>query len=181
MSNLSSLKSFFGLTGSAAGTTAAAADADADADVALLEATVATAVAFVPCIQRAKVIKVYDGDTLTVAGRVVLDGRPSTSIYKFQVRLRGIDTPELKTKNAKEKELATRARDALSSYVLHTVVTLQNIEYDKYGRLLADVVASNGQNLSAWMLENKFAVAYDGGTKAVPPEWRSDDTDLLLM
>jgi endonuclease YncB( thermonuclease family) len=177
MSNFESLKSFFGLTGPAV-----APSADAlGADVALLEATTATAAAFVPCIQRAKVIKVYDGDTLTVAGRLVVDGRPSLSIYKFQVRLRGIDTPELKTKNAKEKELATRARDALASYVLNAVVTLQNIEYDKYGRLLADVVASDGQNLSGWMLENKFAVAYDGGTKAVPAEWRSDDNDLLLM
>ena len=41
---------------------------------------------------------------------------------------------------------------------------------EKYGRLLATVIC-DGVNVNTWMLENKYAVSYDGGTKIIPDEW----------
>lgn len=48
---------------------------------------------------KAIVIKVYDGDTLTVGFRHGSSNRPVGE----SVRIRGIDTPELRTHSEKEK------------------------------------------------------------------------------
>ena len=45
-----------------------------------------------------RVVSLYDGDTLTIALNV-FDG-----IYKLSVRMNGIDTCEIKSKNEKNKE-----------------------------------------------------------------------------
>lgn len=47
---------------------------------------------FVPPITSGKVIKVYDGDTITIASKLPYDHSP---IYRFSVRLLGIDSPEM--------------------------------------------------------------------------------------
>ena len=54
-------------------------------------ATWANTVAFVPPVTSGKVIKVYDGDTITIATKLPINKSP---IYKFQVRLTGIDSPK---------------------------------------------------------------------------------------
>jgi endonuclease YncB( thermonuclease family) len=54
-------------------------------------------------------------------------------------------------------------------------VTLENVSLEKYGRLLADVYC-DGVNMNNWMLENKFAIPYDGGTKTRPLEWDNNNT-----
>ena len=124
-------------------------------------------VPFVPPVTSGKVIKVYDGDTITIAARLPY---PNTPIYKFHVRLLGIDCPELKGGGEKEKELAKRARDALHARIYGKIVTLQNVGTEKYGRLLANVYL-DGENLNEWMLTNNYAVKYDGGTKMRPSTW----------
>jgi micrococcal nuclease len=120
-----------------------------------------SAVAFVPPITTGYVIKVYDGDTITIASRLPYDGSP---LYKFQVRLNGIDTPEIKTKNAEEKAKALLCKQALSELCLNRFVTLENVELEKYGRILADVHC-DGVHLNQHMIDNGFAVRYDGGHK----------------
>ena len=122
---------------------------------------------FVPPIKSGYVIKVYDGDTITIAAKMPFINSP---IYRFSVRLSGIDCPEIKGKSQTEKELAINARDALANKVMGKLVTLQNVSLEKYGRLLADVYC-DGVNMNQWMLDNKFALPYDGGKKTRPPEW----------
>ncbi len=126
---------------------------------------------FVPVIKRGRVVKVYDGDTITIGARMEIEGKETYNLYQFSVRLHGIDTPELKTKNPTEKSLAILARDDLSSMILGKVVTLTNVSYDKYGRILANVQNENGVDMSQWMIEKGHAVSYDGGTKKRPAEW----------
>ena len=46
----------------------------------------------------------------------------------------------------------------------------KNVKTEKYGRLLCDVYLGN-QNLNLWMLEQRYAVKYDGGTKKSPSSW----------
>ena len=118
-------------------------------------------IAFVPPITCGKVIKVYDGDTITVASKLPNMDEP---IYRFSVRLTGIDTPEIKGKTMHEKELAVDARDALHNLIFGKMVYFKNVSTEKYGRVLADVYFEN-IHVNSWMLEHKYAVPYFGGTK----------------
>jgi endonuclease YncB( thermonuclease family) len=125
-------------------------------------------VGFVPPIIAGKVIKVYDGDTITIASRLSSD--TAGPIYRYSVRLNGIDAPEIKGKTMREKELAIDARDALHGVIFGKMVHLRNIGTEKYGRLLADVYL-NDMHINEWLLTHKYAVEYDGGTKHRPKEW----------
>ena len=124
-------------------------------------------VPFVPPIVGGKVVKVYDGDTITIASKLPNTPEP---IYRFQVRLNGIDTPEIKGKTNAEKELAKKARDDLTNLIMGKLITLKNVTTEKYGRILADVYIGD-INVSEWMIQRGYAVKYDGGTKLRPDEW----------
>jgi endonuclease YncB( thermonuclease family) len=120
---------------------------------------------YIPDINYGKVIKVYDGDTVTIATTLHNGDICSTfELYKFSVRILGVDTPELKTKNAVEHELGIIARDALSELLLNKVVKLENVSYDKYGRILCNLFLDD-INISEWLISKNLAVRYDGGTK----------------
>ena len=123
---------------------------------------------FVPPVNSGRVIKVYDGDTITIASK--LPGLKKSPIYKFSVRLNGIDTPEMRGKNDDEKEMAHKARDALSERIFGKDVFLKNVQTEKYGPLLCDVYLEK-ENLNKWMIEKRYAMPYDGGTKVSPVSW----------
>jgi endonuclease YncB( thermonuclease family) len=123
---------------------------------------------FVPPINGGRVIKVYDGDTITIAS--YLPYRKS-KLYKFSVRLNGIDCPELKTKNRDEKEVATIAKEFVSDMVLGSMVKLEKVSLEKYGRVLANVIY-NKKSISQLLLQERLAVPYDGGTKLCPKNWK---------
>jgi endonuclease YncB( thermonuclease family) len=116
-------------------------------------------VEFVPPIHRGVVVKVYDGDTITVAATL-----GSSVLYRFRIRLRGIDTPEIKGSSEEEKARAIVARDALSAHIMGQQVYLRNLGNEKYGRILADVYFNN-VHMNQWMMQQGHAHAYDGGTK----------------
>jgi endonuclease YncB( thermonuclease family) len=125
---------------------------------------------FVPPIQYGKVIKVYDGDTITIASLLPNTTEP---VYRFTVRLGGIDSAEIKGKTEIEKMLAIDARDALYHLIFGKIVHLKNTTTEKYGRILADVYC-DGIFVNKWMLDNKLAVPYNGGTKIRPDAWNSE-------
>jgi endonuclease YncB( thermonuclease family) len=123
--------------------------------------------AFTFPIDYGKVIKVYDGDTITICSKLPYDDSP---IYRFQVRLAGIDSPEIKSHTDTEKQKAIEARDALSSLIMGKFVSLKNVKNEKFGRILADVFC-RGIHVNEWMLIHNYAVRYDGGTKIRPSDW----------
>lgn len=131
-----------------------------------LEISYKNTIPFVPPIDGGKVIKVYDGDTITIAAKLPYKGSP---VYRFSIRLNGIDSPEIKGKTAEEKKLAITARDALYDLIFGEMVILRNCGTEKYGRLLADVYFINKErqevHINQWMLDNKYAIPYNGGTK----------------
>jgi endonuclease YncB( thermonuclease family) len=139
----------------------------------LEDATWKNTTEFVPLVTEGKVIKVYDCDTITIATKFpyLSTLNESNTIYRFHVRLLGIDTPEMKTKNEDEKKIAHMAQKTLSELILNKNVSLKNTSLDKYGRILANVYMENGVELSKWAIENRFAVSYDGGTKKPPKSW----------
>jgi len=126
-------------------------------------------VVFIPPITHGKVIKVYDGDTITIASRLACKDKDSP-IYRFRVRFAGIDSPEIKGDSEKECALAIKSRDALHSLIFGKIVELKNNGTEKYGRLLADVYLNN-IHVNQWMLDKKLAVKYNGGKKNRPPDW----------
>lgn len=115
---------------------------------------------FIPPVSKGKVVKVYDGDTITVASKIF----GSKNIYRFSVRLNGIDAPEIKGKTQEEKNAAIVSRDALSKIILGEIVYLKDVKTEKYGRLLATVYFNN-MNVNEWLLINNYAIKYDGGKK----------------
>ena len=122
---------------------------------------------FIPPITSGRVVKIYDGDTITIASRLPYRGSP---LYRFSVRLSGIDCPEIKGKTEFEKTLAKKARDSLHEKIFGKIVRLKYVRSEKYGRLLAEVYLED-LHLNKWMLENNYAVPYQGGTKERPSEW----------
>ena len=118
-------------------------------------------------IKGGRVIKCYDADTITIASKLPYDASP---LYRLSVRLNGIDAPEIKGKSAEEKEVAKEARDFVSNLVLNKYVRLENIESEKYGRILADVYIGD-VCLNELLIKERYAVKYDGGSKLKPVSW----------
>jgi len=106
-------------------------------------------IGFVPPIITGKVIKVYDGDTITIASKLP---NSETPIYRFSVRLSGIDSAEIHGKTPNEKKEAILARDALHHLIFGKMVHLKNVSTEKYGRLLADVYLDD-LHINSWMLK----------------------------
>ena len=129
----------------------------------------------------ARVIDVYDGDTITIV--IDLNG----FFLKFKCRLNGIDTCEIRSKNAPNKQLAIQAKNRLFNLITnHTLDEMYNkkelidyfdknisivwvhcLDFDKYGRLLIDCYSSPDEpkSFSQILIDEKLAYAYDGETK----------------
>jgi len=120
---------------------------------------------FVAPIKYAKCVRVYDGDTIHVAAPL-FDG----VISRFRVRLNGIDAPELRTKDEWEKKAGYIVRDILANKIENEIVELRDVGYDKYGRILCQVILPNDNdlNINQWLLDIGWACAYEGkGAKLV--------------
>lgn len=109
-----------------------------------------------------KVVKVYDGDTCHIV--FPLTDKEPERLYKWNCRLINIDTPELRTKNLKEKEFGKQVRDFLKERILNKVVTVECLDFDKYGRLLVEIFIEE-ESINNWLIEKGYAKKYDGGTK----------------
>jgi micrococcal nuclease len=112
----------------------------------------------------AKCVHVYDGDTI----HAVFKLPNSAECHKWVIRLMGIDTPEMKSKNAVEKAKATETRDYLKKMILDKIIVLDCLEFDKYGRLLANIYLEGTpgeKSINQTLINNGYAKAYDGGTK----------------
>lgn len=84
-----------------------------------------------------KVVKVADGDTITV-----LKGEE-----KVRVRFYGIDAPE------KKQEYGIKSLDVLKKMIDGKVVEVKEKDKDQYGRVVGEVYFE-GKNLNTYMLEN---------------------------
>ncbi|RCK45453.1 MULTISPECIES: thermonuclease family protein [Thalassospira] len=106
----------------------------------------------------------YDGDTIYVA----IPGLPG-EIANMSVRVRGVDTPEIRGKCESEKQLAQKARD----YARDRLKTAKSVEFcePEWGRYGGRVVASvriDGSPLDLELIHNGLARPYDGKTKRQP-------------
>lgn len=113
-----------------------------------------------------KIVDVYDGDTV----KIVLNLPINKQYFRWNCRLSGINTPEIRTKNTKEKEFGLLVRDKLKERIENKILLIKCGEFDKYGRLLVEIYENNGElfSINNWLIENNYAKPYDGGTKE---EW----------
>ena len=107
----------------------------------------------------ALVLSVTDGDTFR-ARVPVWDNIDVVTA----VRIRGIDTPEMKGKCPAEKAAALAAKERLTA-LLNGPVQLFHVEPDKYaGRVDADVTV-NGTSVAAVLIAEGLARPYTGGAR----------------
>lgn len=108
-----------------------------------------------------EVTSIYDGDTF----RANISTYPDIIGKRISIRINGIDTPEIKAKCIKEKELAIKAKQLTVTTLRNAkTIELRNMQRGKYFRIVADVYADN-KSLANSLIENNLAVVYDGGTK----------------
>lgn len=134
----------------------------------------------------ARVVSVYDGDTVTLVFPIS-DG-PDAPLYKFNARMFGIDTCEMKSKEGGNRDLAVRARNRLVELVSGKSLVFANaskkdivrhfaedvylvwiecMDFDKYGRVLVKVYSGpeSTKTFSEMLIDEKLAYAYFGETK----------------
>jgi endonuclease YncB( thermonuclease family) len=111
---------------------------------------------------KAKVVKVYDGDTCTLAK---IDPNNKEQGIRYSSRIYGIDTAEKRTRDPFEKKAANYSQQILSDLIIDKVVNVQVLNMDKYGRLLVKLSSEQIPDISDYMLEHGLAYSYDGGTK----------------
>jgi micrococcal nuclease len=106
-------------------------------------------------------IRNYDGDTVTFN----LPGLHPIIGKKINIRVNGIDTPEIKGKCEKETYNAQQAQQMVADILKGSVqITLKNMERGKYFRIAADVIV-DGESLADVLVEAGMAVRYGGGKK----------------
>jgi len=112
---------------------------------------------------RINIESVYDGDTIKGYVDIWVGLTKHVSI-----RINGIDTPEIRTKNKCEKMLGLKAKQALIDFIGDKQVTISNVKLGKYaGRVLADV-SVQGKDVAGYMIKQGFAREYHGGKRK---EW----------
>ncbi|WP_027881128.1 thermonuclease family protein [Mesoflavibacter zeaxanthinifaciens] len=103
---------------------------------------------------KAKIIDVYDGDTVTAMVDLGF-----LHFQEMKLRLYGIDTPELR---GEEREQGIVVRDILREMVLGKEVTIRSYKdkQGKYGRYLANIILEDGLEVNQWLVDNGHAKEY---------------------
>ena len=137
------------------------------------------------CKTYGRVVDIVDGDTMVVVLPLF------DKYYKFCIRLSGIDTFELKSKNQRLHEVGLKARNRVLEIISCDenitscnrkdlqkickeevfIVWVECLDYDKYGRVLANIFKDKNElSISKILLNEKLAYEYSGGTKLTEEE-----------
>ena len=106
---------------------------------------------------KAKIVEIYDGDTLTVD----LDLGLHTWVKGEKIRLSRINAPELK---GSERAKGLKSRDYLRSLILDKEVFIETIKdkKEKFGRYLGEIWIEESEhkfiNINDLMVKDGFAV-----------------------
>ena len=112
-----------------------------------------------------KVEAVVDGDTIDVLIDLGFD-----ILFASRVRLAGIDTPESRTKDLKEKALGLESKEYLKKYLKDAksvVIKTEKMDSsEKYGRILGWIyIDEDTESLNDKMINDGYAWGYMGDTK----------------
>jgi micrococcal nuclease len=106
--------------------------------------------------------KVIDGDTLDIMFDIGFHVQISQ-----RCRLMGIDAPESRTTDAKEKKYGLDAKQFVETWLKRQPKLWgRTIKDDKYGRMLVEIYADSSTNsLNTLMITEGYAWSYLGETK----------------
>ncbi len=121
-----------------------------------------------------KVLRVHDGDTCTIGFKW------STKFYKKNIRLTGLDCPELHSKVPKESQLCRLGREYISSQYLNKLAIVEMGPMDKYGRILVTLYdRDSGESVNQKMIDYKFARTYGGDLHK--DQWSTEELDAGIV
>ena len=138
-------------------------------------------------IFQGKVVDVYDGDSIKLVLPFIVKRTQNKykifdkffkrsdiiQLYKWNCRLAGLDTPEIRTRNLKEKDFGLQVRDKLREKILNNLLFVKCGMFDKYGRLLVTLYDTEDNfkkdySVNKWLIDNNYSKEYNGGKKE---EW----------
>jgi micrococcal nuclease len=132
-------------------------------------------------IYRCKILKVLDGDTVEID----LDLGFNIVLSNQKVRMSGIDTPESRTANSEEKVRGLLSKKKVAEKL--PVGSWQKIQTmradsndDKFGRILGVFIMEDGTSLNQWMIDNNYAVLYQGENKELVQEGHRYNKQKLI-
>lgn len=97
------------------------------------------------------VLKVFDGDTIKVAGLDLI----------FKIRLVGIDSPEIGFNGQADQPFAKKAKHYLAGLLGRKKIAVKSYGIGGYNRQLAEVFVA-GKNINLEMIRAGFAEVYPG-------------------
>ncbi|MBC8427527.1 MAG: thermonuclease family protein [Proteobacteria bacterium] len=117
-------------------------------------------------LSQIKYIRTIDGDSIVFN----IPGVHPILGEKISIRVKGVDTPEIRSKCKEEKILAVKAKDYVHVAMERAIyITLDNIERGKYFRIIADVMITDRYNtklnIAPLLIKSNYAVPYSGGKK----------------
>lgn len=126
---------------------------------------------------KCSVTKVVDGDTIDVDIDLGFD----VVLRNQRIRLNGIDTPETRTRDLVEKEFGFYVTEVVKNFINGGPAILKTTDYNptgKYGRIIGDLFV-NGVSLCAYLIENYYAILYQGSSKDVVKEQHYKNLEIL--
>lgn len=108
----------------------------------------------------ATLLATIDGDTFKARVEVW----PGVEVVT-NVRVLGIDTPELNGKCVQEKTAAQVAKKQLAQLLQGKRITIREVTLDKYAGRVDAFVEANGEDVAVLMVEGGFARQYMGGLR----------------
>ena len=118
---------------------------------------------------------VHDTDTISILFKYKDD------IIKYNIRISGIDAPELHSKILNERELCIKGTEYLKNLILNKILKVKIKKTDKYGRLLADLYTldlyPNNIYINKDLIDKGYCREYNGEAKA---DWDLPNSDTLI-
>ena len=127
----------------------------------------------------ANVIRVVDGDTLVVDIDLGFD----MWVRNQSIRLEGIDTPEVRTKDIKEKLAGDLAKLRVEELIGGKPVIVKTVKdkTEKFGRMFGIILNSNEVNINQTLLDERLAVKYDGQSKDLVLDAQNKNIEYLIQ
>jgi len=113
---------------------------------------------------KGKVRRVIDGDSIVCD----IDLGFGIILGKRNVRLFGVDTCELRSKNPAIKQFAKLAKSFVKNQLptgIEVVLSTHLDKGDKFGRVLAEIIMPNGDSLTNRIIDERWGVRYFGRSK----------------
>ena len=124
---------------------------------------------------KVKITRVVDGDTVDAEVDLGFD-----TFIKDRIRLMGLDTPESRTRNKKEKALGLAAKAYLKELLKENkgdiILRTSKEGKGKFGRILGTLLIYDGKtNVNQMLIDEGHARDYFGGSKDEQGEWNVEE------